>query len=152
MSITNSSDTFVGDGITEGANTIVGTLNSRPNQTFTIQLFSNPSGMDEGKTLIGQNSVTTDIGGDTSFGLRVSRSKAPPGRRSRRRRQTPRETPLSFRLQSRWDRAKESNSHRWDNRWDNWWGHNDNDSFVDFDDCFWVWWWREPVLVCEIDD
>jgi hypothetical protein len=57
----------------------VGTLNSRPNQTFTIQLFSNPSGMDEGKTLIGQNSVTTDIGGDTSFGLRVSRSKAPAG-------------------------------------------------------------------------
>jgi hypothetical protein len=79
VSITNSCDTFAGDGTTEGANTIAGILNSHPNQTFTIELFSNPSGTDEGKTLVGQNSVTTDIGGDASFGLRVSRSKASAG-------------------------------------------------------------------------
>ena len=46
--------------------------------------------------------------------------------------------------------------------WNSWnpWGHYDNyydnylnNSFVDFDECFYVFgWWGELVLVCEIDD
>src|SRR5215203_5749754 len=40
--------------------TITGKLNSTPNKTFNIQLFSNPSGTNEGKKFIGQKSVTTD--------------------------------------------------------------------------------------------
>src|SRR5829696_10383077 len=34
--------------------TIAGTLNSKPRKPFTIQLFSNPSATDEGKTFLGQ--------------------------------------------------------------------------------------------------
>ena len=52
---------------TGSTTTIRGTLNSTPNTTFNVQLFSNPSGTDEGKKLIGQKSVTTDGSGDASF-------------------------------------------------------------------------------------
>jgi hypothetical protein len=46
---------------------------------------------------------------------------------------------------NRWDRW----DNRWDNRW-NWWDrHDHNDFFFDFDDCFYVWWWGVPVLVCD---
>jgi hypothetical protein len=50
----------------------------------------------------------------------------------------------------------DNNNHRWedrwDNRWDNWWDNHDNNSFGEIEDCSYVWWWGEPVLVCEIDD
>jgi trimeric autotransporter adhesin len=58
---------------------IAGSLNSTPNQTFIVELFSNPSGTDEGKTFIGQRSVTTDFSGDASFTITVRRSVAPVG-------------------------------------------------------------------------
>jgi hypothetical protein len=46
---------------------IAGTLNSHPDETFTVQLFSNPSGTDEGKKFIGQKIITTDASGNRSF-------------------------------------------------------------------------------------
>jgi titin len=54
---------------TSGAQTTVqGTLNSTPNATFTVQLFSNPAGEVEGKTFLGEKTdVTTDPNGDASF-------------------------------------------------------------------------------------
>lgn len=60
--------------------TIAGTLNSLPNQPYTVQLFSNPGDdPDEGKTFIGETVVWTDANGNGTFGLRVARSKAPVG-------------------------------------------------------------------------
>jgi CSLREA domain-containing protein len=51
-----------------GKTTIKGTLSSVPStETYTIQFFSNPSGTDEGKTFIGQKSVSTDSSGNASF-------------------------------------------------------------------------------------
>jgi hypothetical protein len=47
--------------------TVVGKLNSTPNKTFRVQLFSNPSGTDEGKKFLGQKRVTTDSSGNISF-------------------------------------------------------------------------------------
>jgi CSLREA domain-containing protein len=46
--------------------TVRGTLNSTPNKTFVVRFFSNPSG-DEGRTFIGQKSVTTDASGNATF-------------------------------------------------------------------------------------
>jgi hypothetical protein len=60
--------------------TIKGTLVSTPNRTFTIQLFSNPPGEDEGKTFIGQvTGVKTDSNGNASFSKSVTRKRAPVG-------------------------------------------------------------------------
>ncbi len=51
-----------------GKTTIKGTLSSVPStEAYTLQFFSNPSGTDEGKTFIGQKSVTTDASGNASF-------------------------------------------------------------------------------------
>jgi CSLREA domain-containing protein len=50
--------------------TIVGQLDSTPNSTFTLQFFSNPSGTDEGRTLVGQKSVATDTSGSVSFSFK----------------------------------------------------------------------------------
>ena len=50
-----------------GTTTVRGTLNSTPNKTFNVQFFSNPEGTDEGKTLLGSKSVTTDGTGNVSF-------------------------------------------------------------------------------------
>jgi hypothetical protein len=50
-----------------GTTTIKGKLNSTANRTYTIQLFSNPSGTNEGKKFIGQKSITTDGSGNRSF-------------------------------------------------------------------------------------
>jgi hypothetical protein len=50
-----------------GTTTIKGKLNSTANRTYTIQLFSNPSGTNEGKKFIGQMSITTDGSGNRSF-------------------------------------------------------------------------------------
>jgi hypothetical protein len=58
---------------------IAGTLDSTPDATFTVRLFSNPSGEDEGKRFLGKRSVTTDPGGDASFGIRVARRAVPVG-------------------------------------------------------------------------
>ena len=60
--------------------TITGTLNSTPNRTFTIQLFRNLSGEDEGRTLLAQlPSITTNASGDATFVKRVRRSESTPG-------------------------------------------------------------------------
>jgi hypothetical protein len=47
--------------------TIRGALGSKPNQTFMVRFFSNPSGTDEGKTFIGKKKVTTGSDGKASF-------------------------------------------------------------------------------------
>ena len=51
--------------------TVVGSLNSAPNATFRIELFSNAacdaSGNGEGQTLIASTSVTTNASGDATF-------------------------------------------------------------------------------------
>ncbi len=49
-----------------GSTTIAGTLNSKPNRTFTIQFFSNPAG-NEGKKFLGEQSVSTDSEGNVTF-------------------------------------------------------------------------------------
>ncbi len=58
---------------------ISGTLNSTPNKTFTVHLFSNPPGTDEGKTYLGQRTIKTHQQGNISFGVDVARSRAPVG-------------------------------------------------------------------------
>lgn len=62
-----------------GATTIKGKLNSTPKETFKIQFFKNPSG-DEGKTFIGQKSVSTDASGKVSFTFKPA-SKVPVGQK-----------------------------------------------------------------------
>ena len=51
----------------DGKTSVNARLNSTPNKTFRVQFFSNPSGTDEGKKLIGQRSVTTDESGNVTF-------------------------------------------------------------------------------------
>ena len=53
-----------------GVTTIKGVLDSMPNETFTIQYFANPKGTDEGKTLVGEKSLTTGAGGRAGFTFR----------------------------------------------------------------------------------
>jgi hypothetical protein len=55
-----------------GKSAIKGTLSSKPGTTYAVQLFSNPAGTDEGKTLVGQASVTTDGSGNASFSVKPS--------------------------------------------------------------------------------
>lgn len=59
-----------------GTTTIKGKLNSTANRTYTIQLFSNPSGTNEGKKFIGQKSITTDGSGNRSFTFSPAKSVA----------------------------------------------------------------------------
>jgi CSLREA domain-containing protein len=47
--------------------TINGNLNSTPNKTFVIRFFANPQGVNEGKSFLGQKSVTTNANGNVSF-------------------------------------------------------------------------------------
>ena len=47
--------------------TVRGNLNSTPNKTFQLQFFSNPEGTNEGKTLLGSKSVSTNGTGNVSF-------------------------------------------------------------------------------------
>jgi hypothetical protein len=63
----------------DGKTTVRGTLNSTPDKTFRVQLFSSPAGADEGKKLIGQKSITTDAGGNASF-IFSPKSKVEVGR------------------------------------------------------------------------
>jgi hypothetical protein len=55
-----------------GLTTVKGKLNSHPGETYLLQFFSNPSGTNEGKKLIGQKSVTTDGSGNASFAFKPS--------------------------------------------------------------------------------
>ncbi len=54
---------------------ITGSLNSTPSETFLIEFFAsptaNPSGYGEGKTYLGDTSVTTDASGNASFSVTV---------------------------------------------------------------------------------
>jgi hypothetical protein len=52
---------------------IRGTLNSRPGPSYTIQLFSNPSGSDERARFIGQRSVTVDGSGNATFAFKTKK-------------------------------------------------------------------------------
>lgn len=47
--------------------TIIGTLDSTTLDNFAVQFFSNPSGDAEGKTFLGEKTVTTGSGGNVSF-------------------------------------------------------------------------------------
>ena len=55
----------------QGSTYIIGTLNSAPSTTFTLQFFANatadPSGYGQGQNLIGTTTVTTDSSGNASF-------------------------------------------------------------------------------------
>src|SRR5215203_1775085 len=58
----------VGSARTSSTGTNVkGTLRSAPNQTFTVRLYVNPAGGDEGKRFLGQFSVSTGGKGNASF-------------------------------------------------------------------------------------
>jgi hypothetical protein len=61
-----------------GETTIEGILNSKPNQTFKVRFFSNPSG-NEGKKYIGAKSVTTNLNGNASFTFKPE-NQVPAGR------------------------------------------------------------------------
>jgi parallel beta-helix repeat protein len=53
-----------------GGTTIEGMLNSTPNSTFTLQFFAdagNPTGFGQGRAILGQMTVTTDVAGNVSF-------------------------------------------------------------------------------------
>ncbi len=50
-----------------GKTTIAGKLDSIPNQTYTIEFFSNPQDTNEGKKLIGEKSITTSADGLRTF-------------------------------------------------------------------------------------
>jgi CSLREA domain-containing protein len=49
-----------------GTTTVKGALNSRPNEFYTVQFFSSPSG-GQGRTFVGQKVVKTDGSGKASF-------------------------------------------------------------------------------------
>ena len=57
--------------IDNGSTTILGTFNSTPNETFTLEFFSDvecdPSGFGEGEIFLGSEQVTTDASGNTAF-------------------------------------------------------------------------------------
>ena len=57
--------------VQQGSTIVMGTLNSTPSTTFTIEFFSNvtpdPSGNGEGQTYLDSTTVTTDAGGDVAF-------------------------------------------------------------------------------------
>ena len=58
----------VGSAKTSSTNTTVkGTLVSIPNQSFVVRFYANPAGGDEGKTFLGQTTVSTDGSGKASF-------------------------------------------------------------------------------------
>jgi CSLREA domain-containing protein len=64
-----------------GTTTVKAALESTPStkrkkKSFTIQLFSNPSGEDEGKTFLGQKRVATNLRGKVSFSFQTSKPVA----------------------------------------------------------------------------
>jgi CSLREA domain-containing protein len=51
-----------------GQTTIVGSLNSRPNQEYRIEFFASPNdGNTQGRTFLGERGVATDAAGNASF-------------------------------------------------------------------------------------
>jgi hypothetical protein len=63
-----------------GKTTIEGVLNSKPNETFKVRFFSNPSGTNEGEKYIGAKSITTNLNGNGSFTFKPE-NKVPVGDR-----------------------------------------------------------------------
>jgi hypothetical protein len=57
-----------------GNTTVRGTLDSTPNATFRVEVFSNPKGADEGKTPLGSVIVSTNGAGDASFAFSTSKT------------------------------------------------------------------------------
>jgi parallel beta-helix repeat protein len=66
----------------DGQSVFTGTLNSRPNATFTIHIYRNdacdPSGFGEGRDLVATKSVTTDASGNGGFTTTIN-SELPEG-------------------------------------------------------------------------
>ena len=66
---------------TGGSMLIAGTLNSTPNSSYSVELFSNaaldPSGYGEGQQYLGSASVTTDASGNGSFAATLLVAVAP---------------------------------------------------------------------------
>ena len=62
-----------------GKSTIKGKLNSTPGKTFSVRLFSNPSGANEGENFVGQKTVTTDGSGTATFAFSTT-TRVPVGR------------------------------------------------------------------------
>lgn len=58
--------------VSGGTATVKGTLDSTPDTYFTVQFFSDPSAGDEGKTLLGQQTVKTGTDGKASFTFTAS--------------------------------------------------------------------------------
>ena len=60
--------------------TVIGTLNSRPNATYTLDFYANaaadPSGYGEGQRYLGSTSVTTDAAGNASFSVTLPSATA----------------------------------------------------------------------------
>jgi uncharacterized membrane protein YtjA (UPF0391 family) len=59
-----------------GTVTVTGRLLSAPSQQFTLELFANPPGGDQGATFIGEKVVTTDSSGLAAFTFQPSHSIA----------------------------------------------------------------------------
>ena len=57
-----------------GTTTVRGTLDSTPNATFRVEVFSNPKGTDEGKTPLGSVIVSTNGAGDASLAFSTSKT------------------------------------------------------------------------------
>lgn len=55
-----------------------GSLRSAPENTFAVRFFENPSGGNEGKTIVAQRSVTTNADGIGSFSLTLEDAKRVP--------------------------------------------------------------------------
>lgn len=63
--------------VTSGATTTVKVkLKSTPNKTFLVELFSNPSGENEGKKVLGEQFVTTNASGKATFTFTPSQAVA----------------------------------------------------------------------------
>jgi hypothetical protein len=57
-----------------GTTTIKGSFNSTPDKTFQVQFFSNPEGTNEGKTLLGSESVSTNGTGNASIAFSTKKT------------------------------------------------------------------------------
>jgi CSLREA domain-containing protein len=70
----------IGRATTGGSGTTIkGSLNSTPGKTFTVEFFSNPStDSGEGRTFLGEKSVTTDASGKATFAFKPQ-AKVPRG-------------------------------------------------------------------------
>jgi len=63
-----SAESSAGQTVAEGF------FNSKPDQIYELQFFSNPSGTDEGKIFLGETSVTTNSGGNAIFTFDASQA------------------------------------------------------------------------------